>query len=158
MAAVTSLSCPLCRSDVDSAMCCPKCDSLEGMLPQIKKPENGTEALISGDADAKSWLELASPPNGRLYGFEWSSGLVAPFVPAPRAAINAALDAAGVGPGSRVIDLGCGDGRICIAAAKLGARAIGCDLNSELLGVAIARAATERVTDLASFVQNNYSK
>lgn len=39
------------------------------------------------------------------------------------------LDLAGAGPGDLLVDLGCGDGRICVAAARRGARALGVDLD-----------------------------
>src|SRR5690606_25481586 len=39
------------------------------------------------------------------------------------------LDMAAVGSGDVVYDLGCGDGRICIAAAQRGARAVGVDID-----------------------------
>src|SRR3954467_9010056 len=46
-----------------------------------------------------------------------------PFVPTPHALVEAMLDLARVGPGDYLIDLGCGDGRIAIAAARPGAPA-----------------------------------
>src|SRR4051812_8209346 len=52
-----------------------------------------------------------------------------PFVPTPHALVEAMLDLARVGPGDYLIDLGCGDGRIAIAAARRGARALGVDLD-----------------------------
>lgn len=52
-----------------------------------------------------------------------------PFVPTPPEVIAAMLDLAGVGPGDVLVDLGCGDGRIAIGAARRGARATGIDLN-----------------------------
>lgn len=56
-----------------------------------------------------------------------------PFVPTPMETVQAMLDIAEVGPEDFVIDLGSGDGRIVIAAAKRGARALGVDLDAELL-------------------------
>jgi precorrin-6B methylase 2 len=57
-----------------------------------------------------------------------------PFVPTPHETVRAMLEAADVQPDDLVIDLGSGDGRIVIAAARdFGARAIGVELNDDLL-------------------------
>jgi SAM-dependent methyltransferase len=60
-----------------------------------------------------------------------------PFVPTPQEVIDAMLDLAGVGRNDVLLDLGCGDGRIAISAARRGAHATGIDLNP--LRVAEAR-------------------
>lgn len=49
----------------------------------------------------------------------------APFVPTPRRLVRRMLALANIKPGETVYDLGCGDGRLVFAAAKLGANAIG---------------------------------
>jgi SAM-dependent methyltransferase len=52
-----------------------------------------------------------------------------PFVPTPHALVQKMLDLAQVGASDYLIDLGCGDGRIAVAAAQRGARALGVDLD-----------------------------
>lgn len=52
-----------------------------------------------------------------------------PFVPSPQEVIDAMLDLAKPGRDDVLLDLGCGDGRIAISAARRGARATGIDLN-----------------------------
>jgi precorrin-6B methylase 2 len=52
-----------------------------------------------------------------------------PFVPTEAPVVAAMLELARVGPEDVVYDLGCGDGRIAIAAAKLGAQAVGVDID-----------------------------
>lgn len=52
----------------------------------------------------------------------------APWAPTPNAAIEAGFAAADVGPQDLVIDIGAGDGRVLMAAARRGARAVGYEL------------------------------
>ena len=71
-------------------------------------------------------LEIAAA-RGPFAGQE--GHLDAPFATTPPEVVDAMLDLAGVGPGMRLIDLGCGDGRIAIAAARRGALALGVDID-----------------------------
>lgn len=75
---------------------------------------------------------------------------LAPFNPTPSATVEAALDLAAVGPGDTVVDLGCGDGRTLVAAAKRGARALGIEYDPELHRRAIAAV---REVGMASLVE-----
>lgn len=74
-----------------------------------------------------------------------------PFVTTPDNVVRAMLDLARVAPGERLIDLGSGDGRIVIEAARRGARAHGVEIDPRL--VAVSREAAERagVADRATF-------
>lgn len=69
----------------------------------------------------------------------YAAWLGAPWLPTPRAAIEAALDAAGVGPRDVVVDVGTGDGRVLLAAARRGASAVGYELSPFLWLVAWLR-------------------
>src|SRR5450759_1116181 len=51
------------------------------------------------------------------------------FVPTPQEVVDQMMKLANVHAGDVLYDLGCGDGRTVISAAKLGARAIGIDIN-----------------------------
>jgi len=51
------------------------------------------------------------------------------YDPTPPAVVRLMLDLARVGPGDVVYDLGCGDGRILVEAARRGARAVGVDID-----------------------------
>jgi tRNA G10 N-methylase Trm11 len=75
-----------------------------------------------------------------------------PYVPTPPAVVDAMLDAAGVTKNDVVYDLGCGDGRIVIAAAKrFGARGLGVDVDPKLIAEAKANADAAGVSDKVTF-------
>lgn len=75
----------------------------------------------------------------------------APFVPTPDPVIQAMLDLAAVRRGERLVDLGCGDGRIVLAAARRGAVARGIDNDAELIDRARRRAELEGLGANARF-------
>ncbi|MBN2243060.1 MAG: class I SAM-dependent methyltransferase [Acidobacteria bacterium] len=77
------------------------------------------------------------------------------WVPTPNELIEAMLDAAGLTPEDFLIDLGSGDGRIVIAAARRGARALGIEYNPEMVKLSQKNAEKEGVSDLASFVEGD---
>jgi SAM-dependent methyltransferase len=58
---------------------------------------------------------------------------IVPFVPTPQEVVDTMIDLAGVKKGDVVYDLGSGDGRIVITAAKKGARAVGFDVDGDLV-------------------------
>lgn len=75
-----------------------------------------------------------------------------PFVPTPWPVVDQMLRVGGIGSGDQVLDLGCGDGRLVIEAAKRhGARGLGIDIDPELVQLATASAAREKVGHLARF-------
>jgi SAM-dependent methyltransferase len=73
------------------------------------------------------------------------------FVPTRELVIDAMLKTANVGPNDVVYDLGCGDGRIVVAAAKLGARAVGIDIDPQRIKEANENAAKNGVTGKVDF-------
>jgi hypothetical protein len=78
------------------------------------------------------------------------------YVPTPQVVVDEMLRMGKVGAKDFLIDLGSGDGRIVITAAKkLGARGFGVDLDQYLLKIANANAAKEGVSDRARFVEQN---
>ncbi len=80
---------------------------------------------------------------------------VAPFVPTVEEDVALMLDVANVGPGDYVIDLGSGDGRIVIEAAKRGAVGHGVELEPELVELAAANARDAGVAERVAFVQGD---
>jgi hypothetical protein len=77
------------------------------------------------------------------------------YVPTPQTVVDTMLQMANVGPTDFVIDLGSGDGRVVVSAAKRGARALGVDLDRHLLAVATEAARSEGVADRATFREQN---
>jgi len=74
------------------------------------------------------------------------------FVPTPNDVVNAMLRLANVSSTDVVYDLGCGDGRIVIAAAKMyGARGVGIDIDPERIREATANAQKAGVADKVTF-------
>jgi hypothetical protein len=79
-----------------------------------------------------------------------------PYVPTPQNVVEAMLDIAKVGPDDFVIDLGSGDGRIVITAAKkYGARGFGVELDGALVSDARREAERQGVKDRAQFLAQN---
>jgi len=78
------------------------------------------------------------------------------YVPTPQVVVDAMLNMAKVGPKDFIIDLGSGDGRMVITAAKkFGARGFGVDLDPVLLKMSNENAKREGVADRANFVEQN---
>jgi SAM-dependent methyltransferase len=74
------------------------------------------------------------------------------WVPTPDAVVDGMLKLAKVGKNDVVYDLGCGDGKIVIAAARLGARGVGVDIDPQRIKEANANAAKAGVTDRVQFI------
>jgi cyclopropane fatty-acyl-phospholipid synthase-like methyltransferase len=80
----------------------------------------------------------------------------APYVTTPFSVVDAMLKLARTRRNDVVYDLGCGDGRIVIAAAKrYGARGVGIDVNPERIQEARANAKREGVESLVRFTAQN---
>jgi SAM-dependent methyltransferase len=77
------------------------------------------------------------------------------WVPTPDALVKKMLEVAHVTPEDVVIDLGSGDGRTVIAAAMLGAKAIGIEFNPEMVALSIKKAEEKGVKDKTQFLQTD---
>ena len=75
------------------------------------------------------------------------------WVPTPQELVEKMLDMAKVTPKDYVIDLGSGDGRTVIAAAKRGAKALGIEYNPDMVELSKRNAAKESVSDRATFMK-----
>ena len=104
--------------------------------------------VIAMDLSRREMLAAALLP---ALGAGRGPELEVPFVPTPHALVERMLDLAAVGPSDYLIDLGCGDGRIAVAAARRGARALGVDLDPLRIREASAAARIAGVEMRASF-------
>ena len=77
------------------------------------------------------------------------------WVPTDEGLVGKMLDMAKVTPQDYVIDLGSGDGRTVIAAAKRGARAHGIEFNPDMVELSIRNAAQAGVSNKATFVKGD---
>lgn len=75
------------------------------------------------------------------------------WVPTPQPLVDRMLDIAKVTPKDYVIDLGSGDGRTVITAAKRGIKALGIEYNPDMVELSKRNAAKEGMSDRASFMK-----
>ncbi len=75
------------------------------------------------------------------------------WVPTPQTLVDKMLDMAKMTPQDFVMDLGSGDGRTVITAAKRGARAMGIEYDPDMIELSKQNAAKEGVSDKAEFVK-----
>jgi hypothetical protein len=79
-----------------------------------------------------------------------------PYVPSPDGVVSEMLDMAAVGPDDFLIDMGSGDGRIVLTAAKLrGARGLGIEIQPDLVRLSQEAARRQGIADRATFVRQD---
>src|SRR6478752_9490054 len=93
---------------------------------------------------------LVLPAQAQTQAWAWDDGTV-PYVVTPMEIVERMLRMAEVGPTDTIIDLGSGDGRIVIEAAKRGARGLGVDLDPSLVKLATENARKAGVSDRSRF-------
>ncbi len=77
------------------------------------------------------------------------------WIPSPQALVDRMLDMAEASPADFVIDLGSGDGRTVITAARRGIPALGVEYNPDLVALSRQNAETAGVSERARFVQGD---
>ena len=87
--------------------------------------------LFAALAVAPSRFALEPPAYAQDSNFE--NKKIVPFVPSPQEVVDKMIELAAVKKGDVVYDMGSGDGRIVIAAAKKGARAVGFEIDGDLV-------------------------
>ena len=109
-------------------------------------------ALLPGCAALDRWFGKTALTDGPATGPDPQ----VPYFPSTDEAVTAMLKLAGTGPGDIVYDLGCGDGRIVIAAAKeFGARGVGVEIDPNPLRLAVYNARRAGVDDRVRFVRGD---
>jgi SAM-dependent methyltransferase len=102
--------------------------------------------LFTGPVQAQSATSTYEPTVGQ-------EGKDVVWVPTPQALVDKMLDMAKVTPNDFVMDLGSGDGRTVITAAKRGARALGIEYNPEMVELSKRNAEKAGVAERARFVK-----
>jgi precorrin-6B methylase 2 len=98
------------------------------------------------------WLLLLFVPPALADEYEWR----VPFITTPGDVVERMLEMAGTGPNDLVADLGSGDGRIVIAAARrFGARGLGIELDRELADASRENARRAGVAERVRIVQGD---
>jgi SAM-dependent methyltransferase len=119
----------------------------------------GLALLLAAFSAASSTPALAQAPQGKPAApaiYEPHSGQAGKdvvWVPTPQVVVDKMLDMAKVTPADFVIDLGSGDGRTVITAAKRGARALGIEYNPDMVELSKRNAEKEGIAGKASFVK-----
>jgi len=88
---------------------------------------------------------------GIAHAQDLQSKKIVPFVPTPQEVVDKMIELAGVKKSDVVYDLGSGDGRIVITAAKKGARAVGFDVDGDLVKESrenIGKAGLEKMAEI----------
>ena len=99
-------------------------------------------------------VSCAQTPQAPIYEPEYSQpGQDVVWVPTSEIMVDTMMDLAKVTPDDYVIDLGSGDGRLVIGAAKRGARALGIEYDDNLVRYSIREAQKAGVSDKARFIQ-----
>ena len=102
-------------------------------------------------------LALTMAVVGSSFAGQFGEGKDVPYVPTPPEVVQAMLKLAEVKSGDFVIDLGCGDGRIVVTAAKeFKAHGRGVDFNPKRVEEAKANAREAGVSDRVEFVQGDF--
>ncbi len=101
----------------------------------------------------RAGLLLAAPAllGAREVFAQDAPALDVPYVPTPQVVVDKMIELGNVDAKDVVYDLGCGDGRLVITAARKGARAMGVDLNPVRISEANANAKKAGVTDRVQF-------
>ena len=132
------------------------CESLHPRLPP-SPPRRPHHVVLQAHLLTVNVNVRRGRPRG-MFAYDWASGFVSPFRGAdgaayatPEPVITALLDAVTAPNPSLIVDLGSGDGRLVLAAARRGLRARGIELDAGLVAASRAAAQAEALDDLATF-------
>jgi precorrin-6B methylase 2 len=121
---------------------------LDSMLKQLRFHALVLLLLAASVADTSAQTKTYEPTPGQ-------AGKDVVWVPTPEELVEKMLDIAKVTSQDIVMDLGSGDGRNVIAAAKRGARAIGVEFNPDMVALSRRKAKEAGVSDRATFIEGD---
>jgi len=104
-------------------------------------------------SSAPGFAQAQKAPAGAYEPHSGQEGKDVVWVPTPQVLVDKMLDMAQVTPADFVMDLGSGDGRTVITAAKRGARAVGIEYNPDMVELSKRNAAAEGVSAKATFMK-----
>jgi len=126
----------------------------EAVTDEAVTDEAVTDKTVTGKAVTRWARAVALALCAPLLAFGQAADV--PYVPTPQNVVEAMLDIAKVGPDDFVVDLGSGDGRIVITAAKkYGARGLGVERDGAVGSDARREAERQGVTHRAQFLAEN---
>lgn len=142
---------------------------LQVCLAAISQKQVPLPAILAGSVDAQaagdfSVVGVDTLPATLAEAIEWVKQYEQPakpkrvsvYVPTPQRVVGSMLLCANVGAKDTVYDLGCGDGRVVIAAAETyGCKAVGIEIDPGLCGEAQSASATAGVDRLVSIRQGD---
>jgi len=108
-------------------------------------------ALLTTAACAQQPPNVQAAPEYEPTPFQAGKDVV--WVPTPQVVVDKMLDLAKVTAQDFVIDLGSGDGRTVITAARRGAKALGIEYNPDMVALSVRNATRNGVTGKAEFVK-----
>jgi SAM-dependent methyltransferase len=121
-------------------------------MPASSFARQSSLALLMFAFSAGAWAQ-AQPAQKPFEPFSGQPGKDVVWVPTPQALVDKMLDIAHVTANDYVMDLGSGDGRTVITAAKRGARATGIEYNPDMVELSKRNAEQAGVTGKANFLK-----
>src|SRR6476660_3279612 len=121
-------------------------------MPASSFVRQSSFALLMFAFSAGAWAQ-AKPAQKPFEPFSGQPGKDVVWVPTPQGLVDKMLDIAHVTANDYVMDLGSGDGRTVITAAKRGARATGIEYNPDMVELSKRNAEAAGVTDKATFMK-----
>jgi precorrin-6B methylase 2 len=115
----------------------------------------GEPVALPPVSPASGWIP---PSAGSAYPYaprRGQAGKDVVWIPSEQAVVDTMLDLAGLTPEDTLLDLGSGDGRIVVGAARRGARATGVEFDPALVDLSRRLAEDAGVSDRASFVRGD---
>jgi precorrin-6B methylase 2 len=111
---------------------------------------------ISLSVQSIALLSQERTGNSPVLPEEGMEGKNVPYITTPLELVEKMLELATITPEDFLIDLGSGDGRTVITAAKMGTRSLGIEYNPDLVKLSEKNASIDGVSDLARFVEGDF--